>query len=357
LDALSTLISHTPDVQQPVLLRKLESTLEYLVNLERTQVPDGIPERQVSQSELLPVVGGLSLRLRTSILPLANKIFTLIHSVLGSSEPEVHEEVLLCLDNIVTALGSFFFEFLPHFEPYLLFQLKQFDVVEVIKYSLNIISRLPCSSPKSFAPFLPKYASCVIECLNNPAFPAEAHSYAVLLLGEMGLYCGVDFLPFIRPVMELCFKVLQMTKVGVNSLDRVEYIDDLMKSVFFTYSNLINGLRDKKDELSGYLVYVIPQVSLIIGNDRAYRESVQLMGGGGASDMPLAMRDGLVEAILEFLSDIMNTYGLVGRENLNKPVFLDFIMWAVRHPSEGVASRGKALKEILKNFNVKFPNA
>uniref|UniRef100_A0A0G4HGA9 Importin N-terminal domain-containing protein n=1 Tax=Chromera velia CCMP2878 TaxID=1169474 RepID=A0A0G4HGA9_9ALVE len=251
--ALSTVISKsgTSSIQYMdrlgvALLERLERTFQF-PNQRATEISD-------LQGNLCGCLQMLTLRLGERVLPLSERLFQCYLNVFRhyqqctAQQKSLHEEALLAVSALATALGEQFDRFGQHFNPQLLVGLANFEESAVCKICCDVVGDLCRALGSKMTPFIEPLVTQLYNNLQNPAVDRRIKPNMMICFGDIALAAGENFEKYLQAVDYILQEAAQ-TRVEHGPADNeewVEYIHQLRVGVLQAYSGIVHGLKEAK---------------------------------------------------------------------------------------------------------------
>ncbi|EIM24156.1 ARM repeat-containing protein [Wallemia mellicola] len=259
-EAISTFITQSPeDSLQTIsqvtvaLLERMEQLLSMQNQLLGT---DDRANWNELQSNLCSAITSVIRRLNKEIKPLADRIMTILLSLISSSgkHSTVLEDAFLAIGAITTALEVDFLPYLEAFMPFLYQALKSHEEYQLCSISVGLIGDICRALGEQSTAYCNNFMNVLLENLAASQLHRSVKPPILSAFGDIGLAIGGQFEPYLPVTMQVLQQAGSMMP-DPNNYDLIDYVATLRESILEAYVGIVSGLKvaDKSNLLLPYL--------------------------------------------------------------------------------------------------------
>ena len=247
-EAISTFIAQSPqDSLQTIsqvtvaLLERMEQLLGIQNQLLGT---DDRANWNELQSNLCSAITSVTRRLGREIKPLADRIMTILLSLISTSgkHSTVLEDAFLAIGSLTSALEIDFQPYLEAFMPFLYQALKSHEEYQLCSISVGLIGDICRGLGEGSAPYCNNFMNVLLENLASPLLHRSVKPPILSAFGDIGLAIGGQFEPYLPVTMQVLQQAGGMMP-DPNNYDLIDYVATLRESILEAYIGIISGLK------------------------------------------------------------------------------------------------------------------
>ena len=247
-EAISTFIAQSPqDSLQTIsqvtvaLLERMEQLLGIQNQLLGT---DDRANWNELQSNLCSAITSVIRRLGREIKPLADRIMTILLSLISTSgkHSTVLEDAFLAIGSLTSALEIDFQPYLEAFMPFLYQALKSHEEYQLCSISVGLIGDICRGLGEGSAPYCNNFMNVLLENLASPLLHRSVKPPILSAFGDIGLAIGGQFEPYLPVTMQVLQQAGGMMP-DPNNYDLIDYVATLRESILEAYIGIISGLK------------------------------------------------------------------------------------------------------------------
>jgi len=230
----------------------------------------------------------------------------------------LHEEALMTIGAIVSAVGKGFEFFMPHFVEHMRTGLTCHEDVQVCLVTVRMISGLSSALGRGILQYSDTILEILYQHLQNPNVDRKIKAAIMPVFGDMALELKGEFEKYLGPVLQMLHQA-SLTKLSdgpADSEDWIDYINCLREGVLDGYSSIVHGLKDAgklhlfKQSVNGALDFV-----QCITQDNAANETV-------------------LKATVNFVGDLVLAFQAELTAHVGGAPFLNMLIQAARRSSD-----------------------
>jgi len=328
-EALSALVSSaardTYDTLENIvveLLNRLEQTLN------------------VHQNEEVALIQGLmcgslqvaSRKLEFRIAKHADRMMAFFLKIFDSKSVNVHEEALLAVGALASALAGDFDRYMPHFLPHFLRSLQTFQYDQICTIAVNIIGDLCIAlREKLFA-----YSDQIMEVLLNNLQRSELHRDVkpniIASFGDIALAIGAKFEKYLAYVANILQQACE-AQVDTSNEEMIQYLNLLRENIFEAYIGILLGFKKENPQA------FIPCVDSILS-------FVKIVAEDQNTDQEV------FKNAVSIVGDLANVYGMKIKQSLQHEFIKNLIEDACNSQDSETRQKGAKAKKNLKKISL-----
>jgi len=208
-------------------------------------------------------------RLGSEVKPFAEPIMASYLQVLNIKSASVHEETLMGVGALANAIEGDFEKFVPHFVPFLLNGLRNWQEYEVCSIAVGVVGDIARSIQIKIAPYTDQIIQVLLEDLKNPELNRNVKPPILSSFGDIALALSGNFEKYL-PVVVVVLQHASSTQLpDKEDEDLVDYINVLRESIFEAYTGILQGLKtDNKGQLMiEYVKHIIDFAEMTLHDD------------------------------------------------------------------------------------------
>jgi len=198
-------------------------------------------------------------RLGSEIKPFSEHIMATYLQVLNVKSASVHEETLMGVGALATAIDADFEKFVHHFIPFLLNGLRNWQEYEVCSIAVGVVGDIARAIQVKLAPYTDQIIQVLLEDLKNPELNRNVKPPILSAFGDIALALSGNFEKYL-PVVVVVLQHASLTQLtDKEDEDLIDYINVLRESIFEAYTGILQGLKtDNKGLLMAeYVKHII----------------------------------------------------------------------------------------------------
>ncbi|KIJ60940.1 hypothetical protein HYDPIDRAFT_169967 [Hydnomerulius pinastri MD-312] len=285
-EAITSYVTHATNDVIPVAQNTLITILvrmEQLLNMQNQIV--GIDDRNnwnELQSNLCSVVISVIRRLGDGILPMADRIMTLVLQLIQAAgkTSTVLEDAFLVVGSLASALEAGFSPYIQAFLPSLYPALKAHEDTQLCMVAVGIIGDISRALGDQSAQYAGAFMNVLLENLQSDVLNRNVKISILSCFGDIALAIGVAFEPYLDTTMGV---LRQAGGVQPNPLDfdLVDYVSQLREGILEAYTGVVTGLKntDKVQLLLPHSGSILELIQRCLADDERSESTVKLCFG------------------------------------------------------------------------------
>eukprot|EP00771_Trimastix_marina_P000155 gnl/Trimastix_PCT/1163.p1 GENE.gnl/Trimastix_PCT/1163~~gnl/Trimastix_PCT/1163.p1 ORF type:complete len:870 (-),score=316.21 gnl/Trimastix_PCT/1163:3902-6289(-) len=318
----------TPDVHPaiiakvPVFLDRLQATFarEVLSQEDRD-------EQQAIQAAIVGLVQVIYQTVGEQIQAHIERIMQMLHQLVAAKNATLHEEVLLCMGTMITLVGDSFDRYMPAFLEFLSGCLQNYQAPQVVECAIGVLGDSFRCMEANAAQYADGFVSLMLEALKNQVLDRKVKPSIFSTLGDAAMSMGSKFIPHLSATMTLC---RDASRVDMDNIDFVDYLNELREGIFDCYTGILQGLRHEKQgkQFMPYVESVVAFISIVAQDIGRY--------------------DGVTRASCGVIGDMAMALGSEVRAYLHREFIRNLIRDAMQSDDESTRSIAEWTKEAIK---------
>lgn len=294
-EALSALVTCGAADTMPIIQMVANELLtRILATIVMQQQGVGVDRRanlEELQINILSLLTNVIRRLSDEVCSAAPELMGMFLKLLDAQQPNslIEEDVFIAISAVASALGEGFLPFMEAFAPYLIQALQNVQSQTCIT-AVGLVADLAQSLQLKLLPYLSGLMDILGRDIMNPDIKRELKPAIMSCFGDIAGNMGLEFGPYLEPVMLVCVSLSSMASDESSSFEVVDYVTQVKESILDCYSGIVSGLNSKPEALVNYL------------------EPLFLLIRQVASDVELSMNDIAVRSAVGLLGDIAALY-------------------------------------------------
>ncbi|KIM58066.1 hypothetical protein SCLCIDRAFT_1218905 [Scleroderma citrinum Foug A] len=263
-EAITSYVTHATNDVIPVVQNTLFTILmrmEQLLGMQNQIV--GIDDRNnwnELQSNLCSVLISIIRRLADGILPLADRIMTVVLQLIQAAgkTSTVLEDAFLVVGSLASALESNFSAYIQAFLPFLYPALKAHEDTQLCMVAVGIIGDVSRALGSQSAQYAGAFMTVLLENLQSEVLNRNVKISILSCFGDIALAIGTAFEPYLEATMGV---LRQAGAVQPNPLDfdLVDYVAQLREGILEAYTGIVTGFKN-----TGQVGLLLPHSSTIL---------------------------------------------------------------------------------------------
>jgi len=260
MEAISELISVSAQDNLQILTQLLPN---FITRFEQTSAMPVLNEDDKNNKEqiqglLCAVIQNLYRKLdKATVLPLTDKVMTLLLQVLSVKNSSCHEECFTAISAISDAIEGDFVKYMPAFEPCLVAGLRNFQAYQICIVAVGTVGDISRNIEEKIQPFCDNIMNALVDDLKDSTIHRSVKPPVLSCFGDIAMAIGGAYKPYLE------FSVLMLMQASATTVpeeddDLVEYLNMLRESILEAYVGIIQGLRD--GNLLGDFVTYVPSI-------------------------------------------------------------------------------------------------
>ncbi|XP_065852415.1 importin subunit beta-1 [Euphorbia lathyris] len=250
----------------PVIMGKLGQTLDLQIVSSDDREKQG--DLQASLCGVLQVIiQKLSSTDETKsiILQAADAIMILFLRVFACRSSTVHEEAMLAIGALAYASGTEFGKYMPELYKYLEMGLQNFEEYQVCSITIGVVGDISRAMDGQVLPYCDGIMTHLIRNLQSLELHRSVKPPIFSCFGDIALAIGEQFLKYIDSSITMMQSAAQIcARLDNSDEELMEYGNQLKRSIFESYSGILQGFKDSKPEVmlphAGHLLQFIELV-------------------------------------------------------------------------------------------------
>lgn len=246
MEAISELITVSARDNLQLLSQLLP---EFISRFEQTTKISALHEEDKNMKEqiqglLCAVIQNLYRKLdKQTVLPLTDKVMTLLLGVLEVKNSSCHEECFTAISAISDSLEGDFVKYMDAFAPFLVDGLRNFQAYQVCIVAVGTVGDISRNIEAKIQPYCDNIMNALVDDLKDSAIHRSVKPPVLSCFGDIAMAIGGAYHPYLQ------FSVLMLmqaseTKVPDDDDDLIEYLNLLRESILEAYVGIIQGLKD-----------------------------------------------------------------------------------------------------------------
>ncbi|CAG8711793.1 9490_t:CDS:10, partial [Ambispora leptoticha] len=300
------------------------------------------------QSNLCSVLTSIIRKLRTEVVPFADRIMTTLITMFDTQHKAstTLEDGFLAVGAMTTALEADFTRYLDAFAPYLYHAFSNHEEHQLCNIAVGLIGDICRALQEQSLPYCDTFMNALLQNLQSPVLHRDVKPAILSCFGDIALAISGRFDVYLEVVMMVLLQASNM-RATENNYDMIEYVNNLREGILEAYVGIVQGLKtgEKADSLAPYVNQIFQFLSNTYNDpergDTLIRGIIGLLG-----DLAEAFHDGQIKTA--FHQDWVAAALKEGRTNRSMPGIREVTRWAKE-------VRGLANKSVLSTFmNIGF---
>ncbi|KAG9295964.1 hypothetical protein G9A89_011816 [Geosiphon pyriformis] len=280
------------------------------------------------QSNLCSVLTSIIRKLRTEVVPFADRIMTTLLLLFNtqSKHSTTLEDGFLAVGALTTALEADFTRYLEAFAPFLYHALSNHEEHQLCNIAVGLIGDICRALQDQSLPYCDTFMNVLLQNLQSPVLHRDVKPAILSCFGDIALAISGRFDVYLEVVMMVLAQASNM-RAADNNYDMIEYVNFLREGILEAYVGIVQGLKtgEKVDALAPYVNQIFTFLSMTY-NDPERGESLIRGMIGLLGDLAEAFQGGQIKTAFhqEWVSAVLKE----GRTNRNLPGLREVTRWA-----------------------------
>jgi importin subunit beta-1 len=193
------------------------------------------------------------------------------HAIFNAQHAGLHEEAMLAVGALASAIGADFERYMSAFLPYLVNGLQNHQFVGICIVSLNTVGDLAIALKEGFVNYTDKIMQVLVNNL-HANIDKEVKPLIITAFGDIALALRGQFEKYLNFVAEVLSKACQ-AQVDTSDAEMIEYLNTLRENIFDAYTSILIGLKkDNPGAFAPYVESVLNFVKLVAQDEYASQE-------------------------------------------------------------------------------------
>ncbi|KAJ9078578.1 karyopherin Kap95 [Entomophthora muscae] len=262
-EALSAMIEHCPEehmkITEQVILEAVQRLEQTLVMESQVVNQDDLLSIMALQGSICGTITTCINKLKSSIVPVADRIMEMLFRILGASKsPEIAEDIFHCIGSMIMALDDVFDRYFETFSPFLFSALQNTKEVSLCRIATGLLGDICRVLGSNSVNLLDTVMSILGNNIQQPDLDHEVRAAIFSCFGDIASAVGPRYQPFLAPSMQMLFQFMAQLNGHIVEYNTSEALINLFESVIESYVGLVQGFRE--GEASQQLVPYINQI-------------------------------------------------------------------------------------------------
>jgi importin subunit beta-1 len=308
---------------------------ELLARLERTITPvQSDEDRNITQGLLCGVLQSLTNKLGDRVRKHADRMMTLYLRVFQSKNSStVHEETLMAVGALASALSFDFDRYMKAFSPFLFNGLSNRQEPQVCSVSIAILSDLCTALGDKMVPYCNEIMTILLQNLESDLHK-NVKAAIIAVFGDIALAIQGEFEKYLQYVGKILKQASEAQIDERNRTDEmVEYLNLLRENIFEAYIGILQGLKKQRphafnnyvDQLVGFLKLISMDENV---DQEVFKNAVSVIG------------------------DLANVYGMKIKNLLGQEFVISMVEDACKSSDKETKKVGAFTKKQLKKIHI-----
>ena len=190
----------------------------------------------------------------------------------------------MAIGSLIEEMGPEFVRYMANFELFLNQALQAYHERQLFAVSVGVVSDLSRAFSENFSLYADGYMNLLLHGLQSEILDRTTKPKIISTFADIALALGPMFDKYLQVVMAVLSQAEQLQPLD-DSLEEVEYVDQLYSSILETYTCIVQGLKDSAEARQHLipfgegLVRFVQKVSPSAEyNDYLARTSISLLG-------------------------------------------------------------------------------
>jgi len=251
--------------------------------------------------------------------------------VFEAKSATVHEEALMAVGAIASAVKGDFERYMPVFSPVLNLGLRNFQEHQVCAIAVAVVGDVCRALEKKVYPYCDEIITHLLNDLQNPLLNRNVKPPILACFGDIALAIGGDFEKYLVVVMTMLHHASTQPIPDNEDYELTEFMNSLREGILEAYTGIIQGLHGdgKANLVEPYLDNIIGFILTIANEPNKY--------------------ENVVRAAVGVIGDLAHSLTFKVKTYLNEPI-KQLIKECIRYPSESTKDVGKWAREVTKKL-------
>ncbi|KAF0503152.1 ARM repeat-containing protein [Gigaspora margarita] len=276
------------------------------------------------QSNLCSVLTSIIRKLRTEVVPFADRIMTTLLSLFqtATKHSTTLEDGFLAVGAITTAVEGDFLRYLEAFAPFLYGALSNHEEYQLCSIAVGLIGDICRALQEQSLPYCDTFMNVLLQNLQSPVLNRNVKPAILSCFGDIALAISGRFEVYLEIVMLVLAQASNMRATdGVNLMtnyDMIDYVIALREGILEAYVGIVQGLKtgEKADLLMRYIDQIFNFMNMT-WNDQEKTEIIIRSMIGLIGDLAEAFPNGQIKQWFQY--DCVTQVLREGRSNRNLP--------------------------------------
>jgi importin subunit beta-1 len=311
---------------------------ELLVRLERTITPQqnaDLEDINMVQGLLCGVLQSLTNKLGDRVRKHADNMMVLFLRIFQSkSASTVHEETLMAVGALASALSFDFDRYMKAFAPFLYNGLRNQQEEQVCSVSISILGDVCAALGDKIAPYCNDIMTILLQNLHSPQLSKNIKPPIIAVFGDIALAIQGEFEKYLQYV-GIVLKQASEAQVDdkVRSDEMIEYLNMLRESIFEAYIGILQGLKKQKPQAFNNYVDQLVSFLRVVSLDENVDQEV-------------------FKNAVSVIGDLANVYGMKIKNLLSQDFIMSLVNDACTSGDKETKKVGQFTKKQLKKIQI-----
>ncbi|CAG8433275.1 4156_t:CDS:10 [Diversispora eburnea] len=272
------------------------------------------------QSNLCSVLTSIIRKLRSEVVPFADRIMTTLLSLFSTATKHstTLEDGFLAVGAITTAVEGDFVRYLEAFAPFLYAALSNHEEYQLCSIAVGLIGDICRALQEQSLPYCDTFMNVLLQNLQSPVLNRNVKPAILSCFGDIALAISGRFEVYLEVVMMVLAQASTMRASEGTSYDMIDYVIALREGILEAYVGIVQGLKtgEKAELLLRYIEQIFNFLNMT-WNDHEKTEMIIRSMIGLIGDLAEAFQSGQLQQWFqsEFVSQVLKE----GRNNRSLP--------------------------------------
>jgi len=219
----------------------------------------------------------------------------------------VHEEALMAVGALADAMEMQFVKYLPHFAPYLLLGLRNWEQYQVCAVAVGVVGDISRAVEKAIVPFGDDIVALLLTALQSSELDKSVKPPILSCFGDLALAIGGEFERYVPHVMAMLQQAAQSSlqlDIAPEDYDMQDWVFALRESIFEAYTGILQGLKhdNRQSLLQPHVSWMVSFCEIVFHDCDPQADGSSISGNSSVGLIPESEK--LVGAAAGVLGDI-----------------------------------------------------
>ncbi|KAJ3429676.1 importin subunit beta-1 [Anaeramoeba flamelloides] len=263
-EALISILNNTPKNCFNILVELIEPFLSKLENSLKIEVLSKKEEIILLQTQgyLCGIIQSVISQLQNEILDYSGRIVQCLILVFNNKHSNSHEEAMMCINSLISALKLDFSNFLPKIHDYIIGGIQSYHEIKLCTLSLTTTTNLFRNFKKQFPDeYKNNYIEILITSINNPKINRDIHTSMIETFADIAISLEGDFEPYLEYISSILKQQLELN-IDFKIEKDVHFLARRRNSILDLYTAMIQGFN--RDKMGHLFLDLIPDLLIFI---------------------------------------------------------------------------------------------
>ncbi|KAJ3449681.1 importin subunit beta-1 [Anaeramoeba flamelloides] len=263
-EALISILNNTPKNCYNILRELIEPFLSKLENSLKIEVLSQKEEIILLQTQgyLCGIIQSVISQLHNDILDYSGRIIQCLILVFNNKHSNSHEEAMMCINSLISALKLDFSNFLPKIHGYIIGGIQSRHELKLCTLSLTTTTNLFRNFKKQLPnEYKNNYIEILITSINNPKINRDTCTSMIETFADIAISLAKDFEPYLEYISPILKQQLELN-IDFRIEKDVHFLARRRNAILELYTAMIQGFN--RDKMGHLFLDLIPDLLIFI---------------------------------------------------------------------------------------------